>query len=307
MAAAPMASRTVLVLVLLAGLLAGCTGDPGSPAPASPGDGDTDGATPANGTANASGGPAADANASNVSVQATPTRIRFGGCTQLQGIFLVPAAVAPGLPDGFSHALPGYVGPSGAAATVVVNANVCDNATAGTTNLTDVLEVQMLVLVDPPERYRSSGIDSYAVQVLDVVADEGLHDLYRAWNLSDTELGSLSATMTTDPATRRSEVAFESANASATLRTGAPNRQGIGQSFRSRLFSTSGGEVTAVVDTTVNVSTAWTGAAKLVDDRTPAPGNANAWVFVNALGTGSGSELSVDRVWTYRDPASFEG
>lgn len=294
----------VLVSLLLATGLAGCLGasdDPGSstaPNNVSEPGGNATGAATGNGSSEAA---TAEPNAT------TPRRIRYSGCTLLQAIFAAPGPVTPQTPDGFTPAAPGYPGLMGAAGTIVVDGHVCEDATAGQRTLQDVTELHMYVLVDPPDRFESGQIDSYAVALGGVAGDATLHDLYRSWNLSEVEQGTVETTITrAGPAAEQGQVTVDSGDVTAQLLT-ATEGQGSGlPAYSARTFSLEDGEVASVVDIGVEPGNQTTGAAKLaVTDPPTSTGSPVLMAALNGLGTGLVSHQTMDRTWTHRDPAAF--
>lgn len=295
-----------LALLLVAGPLAGCLGASDGPGPPTTPSNASASSSDATGAPGAPNGSAEDATgAANAS---TPRRIHYNGCTLLQAIFVAPGPVAPDTPDGFTPAAPAYPGLMGSVATIVVDGHVCSNATSGSLVLEDLREMHLYVLVDPPDRYRSSEIDSYAVEVGGVVTDEALHGIYRSWNLTGVESGQIQSTITrARPAAEQAQMTVDAVNVSARLLTATSGQPGGLQGYNARIFSTADGEVTSVVDIGVDAGTQTTGTAKLaLTDLPSGAQNAPAWGLLNGLGTGLVAHQTMDRTWTHRDLAAFE-
>lgn len=302
----PRQPAVVLALVIVAGLLAGCLGTSDAPGPG------TSPPAPGNAT-DSEGDPAQDPieagdTSTNATGNATRTaRVRYTGCTLMQSVYVVPGAVAPQMPDGFTPAAPGYPGLLGTAATIVVDGHVCDNATVGQATIADVLEMHVYVLVDPPDRFETQAIGAYAVEVAGVVREATLHDVYRSWNLSAVDDGDIQATMTrTASAVEQGQMTVDSANLSLQLRTATEGQGSDLSGYRSRTFTVADGEVVSIVDVNITDGTQTTGVAKIVDSGVPSdPGQAQPWLVANALETGFVAHQSIDRTWIHRDPAAL--
>lgn len=296
-----------VTLVLVA--LAGCVGSSG-PSDAAPTvddgtgqDGDAGNATDGNGTgANATEAPA------------VPSSISFGACKTHIGAFEIPEELAADeMPPGFSPASAFH--PAGGTATVIAAGNACGNATSDALDgsVDGPGQFDLLLQVDPPDQYEDEDVLNYLIPILSVTTSPEVLEVYRAWNLTSFEKGSVELTETITPAARNGQVEARGENLSATLHTAVPS-EAAGQDdpgFTSRMFVVPDGEVTDVVDINASAFTRITGAGEMaLEPFGTDPVDRASWAVINAATTGYADHWVADgfefELWR-RAPAEVAG
>lgn len=298
--AAPIA---VVLLVLVAVPLAGCTGSTDQQPAGGPGA--DEGNTTDDG--NVTGEEGIGANAS-VDVEVHPQRLTYAGCTMHQAAVPFPFDQFSSAPEGFE---PVAYDPTGTTVELRLTGTFCDNATAATFDVEDVGEFHAYVAVDPPDDHESSDVDRYLLNFGSIVGDEEVQQLRSAWNLGFPEIGSQSMTNTFADGARQGTYSAESDSISVTLQSATAGSGSSLDDRTVRIFGLSNGNVTDVVDWTMANGTLTEGAARGVFQASGTDQDALVGtVAFNALLTGEawhafGDDLGFEMV--RRDPGTLAG